>query len=978
MNGNVFQLQSEGRKKGQFKDTLDALKVLASTEFKKDISYLELLFQELKEPTVNPPKRPKPVVIKDEQTGLDVEVKPSDEDMDLYRERVKVHVQIELRLENTKRALFNIVWGQSSRLLQNKLKATKSFDKILSEGDIVTLLKEIKKIAHQAEDNVCIYDALDEVMRRFYTYRQSPDEDNATHLEKFKDFVEVLEYFGVDMFCDPCLVNYEKEQDKKKNLPPVSDESYKERAKQRQLGTAFIRRSNMKQYGPLLRSMRDQFLHGFDVYPQGIEEAYALLQNHSSKRKQVQGANAPAPSPATNRNNEGRRGNCQHNEADTSQNIRSGMQHAQRSYSRAHNSDLPAQNIPVPGRDGRVNPNIVCYNCTNRGHYADNCPSERHRPDSSTAVDTPDNKKVTFQQHMMHAAVLDEAVDAEDDDDSVVIGFQHATIKDMPNRQVDHTNILLDTGSNCSVFNNQEYVRNIRHSELLLSAQNNGGELVSTHVGDLPGFFEVWYNPDSIMNILSFDQVKDRYRVTLDSAETSAIPVHLGQDKKLLFTPKGNGLYLLSNISVLTTNKNIMCYTNLSLVSENKSMFTRRQIQGAEHARTLYKSINKPGYAKFLRLLQNNYFRDSPVTTDNVKRAVFIYGRDVSNLQGRATRPRPQPLRDMTSSMIHLPPTIQAFHSAIQLSIDVMFVQTIPFVTTISNESYQFRTVEPIFKPNKDDLTKCIDNVIKMYKNRNIQIVQINGDNEFEHIRQVPEVSGIHLNILAANEHVGPIERSIRTIKDGTRMIVHSLPFKRYPRAMIAGAVVKTVQSLNELPAENGVSDTLSPKTLIVGTPAPSYKQITALNFGDYVHVPNESNSKNTPRTTGAIALFPSRNSSDSWYFMSLVTGSTIHRYKWDQLPASQDTIKQVHHIADTQKQSPVDKNFGYELILGTPLRELDEDNISPTITEELSDSEINNADTLPISNQMLKSAGARMINENDLEGEPMNQEDEN
>ena len=37
MNGNVFQTHAERDKPGQFQDTLTALKLLASTEFKKDL-----------------------------------------------------------------------------------------------------------------------------------------------------------------------------------------------------------------------------------------------------------------------------------------------------------------------------------------------------------------------------------------------------------------------------------------------------------------------------------------------------------------------------------------------------------------------------------------------------------------------------------------------------------------------------------------------------------------------------------------------------------------------------------------------------------------------------------------------------------------------------------------------------------------------------------------------------------------------------
>ena len=55
-----------------------------------------------------------------------------------------------------------------------------------------------------------------------------------------------------------------------------------------------------------------------------------------------------------------------------------------------------------------------------------------------------------------------------------------------------------------------------------------------------------------------------------------------------------------------------------------------------------------------------------------------------------------------------------------------------PFFHTISRD-YQFRTVEPVlkYKPNQEDLTQGIRNVINLYKRRNIRISQLNADNEY-------------------------------------------------------------------------------------------------------------------------------------------------------------------------------------------------------------------------------------------------------
>ena len=149
------------------------------------------------------------------------------------------------------------------------------------------------------------------------------------------------------------------------------------------------------------------------------------------------------------------------------------------------------------------------------------------------------------------------------------------------------------------------------------------------------------------------------------------------------------------------------------------------------------------------------------------------------------------------------------------------------------------------------------------------------------------QIHPIATNIVAAGEHVGPVERSIRTIKEGTRYHVHRLPYDRYPKVMVRGCCVKVIKDLNNMPAEGGVSRTISPGSLIGGKPPPDYNKVMGLNFGDYVqvHIPRQRTNNNEPRRVGAIALYPKENVQNSWVFMSLLKGREIHGYIWDIIP---------------------------------------------------------------------------------------------
>ena len=246
---------------------------------------------------------------------------------------------------------------------------------------------------------------------------------------------------------------------------------------------------------------------------------------------------------------------------------------------------------------------------------------------------------------------------------------------------------------------------------------------------------------------------------------------------------------------------------------------------------------------------------------------------------------------------------------------DCMYVQSIPFHYSIST-SYKYRIAKEIRskkKVSKRDAVRQLKKVVNTYNARGVKLRQINADNEFRVLED--DIGDIQLNIVAAGEHVGNVERSIRTLKEYTRCHVHRLPYKRYPIEMVCGAVRKSIKDINNEVANDGVSDELSPATIIEGIAGPSYKEILKLNFGDYVqaHVPANKTNDNEPRTTGAIALYPSGNAQGSWYFMSLVTGKRIHRYQWTALPISQEVLQRVEDIAIYEQQPLVASNFKYQ-----------------------------------------------------------------
>ena len=83
---------------------------------------------------------------------------------------------------------------------------------------------------------------------------------------------------------DQALVDYEKSLEA--HLPVdqrSSEEALKQRAKNKILGVALIRRADRGRYGKLMTNLKDQYTLKSDVYPNNITSAHHLLENYSSK-----------------------------------------------------------------------------------------------------------------------------------------------------------------------------------------------------------------------------------------------------------------------------------------------------------------------------------------------------------------------------------------------------------------------------------------------------------------------------------------------------------------------------------------------------------------------------------------------------------------------------------------------------------------------------------------------------------------------
>jgi hypothetical protein len=259
----------------------------------------------------------------------------------------------------------------------------------------------------------------------------------------------------------------------------------------------------------------------------------------------------------------------------------------------------------------------------------------------------------------------------------------------------------------------------------------------------------------------------------------------------------------------------------------------------------------------------------------------------------------------VAKDFVKVPKDLLKLHRDVTLTADIFFVNKIPFFLTLSRK-ISFTAVNHLSDRTTKTIFKAYEEIHKFYLNRGFHITKIHVDNEFAPLQVLIQSmpGGPKVNLTSANEHVPEIERRIRVVKERARSSRHSLPFNRIPRLLTIYIVFKAVKLLNYFPPKGGISDIISPKTIMTGETLSYTLQLT-LPLGQYCQVHEEFTPRNSqlPRTQGAICLGPSGNLQGGFKFMSLASGKVLSRRTWDQIPMPNSVITRVNELGKDQPE---------------------------------------------------------------------------
>ena len=160
------------------------------------------------------------------------------------------------------------------------------------------------------------------------------------------------------------------------------------------------------------------------------------------------------------------------------------------------------------------------------------------------------------------------------------------------------------------------------------------------------------------------------------------------------------------------------------------------------------------------------------MTRDDLHADDDIFGPALGGLKRKTVwQPNPHVLTYMNG----VPPYIMSRHKSVTITIDIMFVNKIPFLVTISH-GMKFGTVEALNNQQITTVADKLKTVINLYSHHGFSVDVITADQEFEPLRPWYPM----LNCAGVDEHVPEVEQYIHTVKDRVRSTCQILPYK-YP-----------------------------------------------------------------------------------------------------------------------------------------------------------------------------------------------------
>jgi hypothetical protein len=410
----------------------------------------------------------------------------------------------------------------------------------------------------------------------------------------------------------------------------------------------------------------------------------------------------------------------------------------------------------------------------------------------------------------------------------------------------------------------EEHLDNLQLAGATLRADCNAGTNFATKKGWYRNSFELWLVCNGITNLFSLPQLE---------ADGFTVSYHTG-DNWINTTPHGKEI-------TFHREKNSMCrgfpYINMQskaamaiiqMVRQQYEGFTKREVQDAITARKAQAMTGHPTNAQFLEMVKNNTLKNCPIKPEHISSACSIFGPSIAGVCGKNIRRKPEQVEAEPGC---IPDDFHRLHQFVGLTADVMFVNGIVVLTTLSKK-LRLDTAKQLPLRMATQLSNSLTKIVRLYACTGFIVRVIMMDQEFDKVKDACEM--VEINTTAARKHVSEIDRFIHTIKERSRALVSDLAYTPLPCQVVIHLVYFAVLWLNSLPAAAGVSNKYSPREIVLCRKI-DFKKHCEATFSSYVKAHDDPTITNTmcPRTFPGIFLGPTGNRQGTHKVFDINTG---------------------------------------------------------------------------------------------------------
>jgi hypothetical protein len=208
----------------------------------------------------------------------------------------------------------------------------------------------------------------------------------------------------------------------------------------------------------------------------------------------------------------------------------------------------------------------------------------------------------------------------------------------------------------------------------------------------------------------------------------------------MVFIPHSSGLHVYNP----DDPRGLASYSFFETVESNMASFTKKQLHDAGLVRNLQAGLAFPSNQDMKWALQSNLIKDCPLTVKDMATAMKVWGPSIAMLKGKTVRTTPPAVRQ---DVIEIPREIRECHKEVTLTIDIFFVNQIPFFCTYSLVIC-FLSVTHLGNRKITTIFKVLKAMCNYYLQKGFQVVFIKGDGEFaplEALRQ--DIYMVHQNL---------------------------------------------------------------------------------------------------------------------------------------------------------------------------------------------------------------------------------------